>query len=275
MEWKIRLEARTGWGDATTYEVGVLRRDLGDLTSNSVGLSLAEAKALLGELQQRIVQTQIDEYIVCARVCNDCMKLRPLRDQRTRTLQTLFGTVRVAAPRVRVCSCLDTLGMGDLSLPPPASVLQDRGTAELRRLHADLGARHSFREAARLLKTFVPCSPPNHVSVRNRLHRVANAIEEGEAAAALAPTESGHRRIDDAEIVVMIDGAHIRAVPGHQSRGLDVTVGKVETAGRPPRRFALAPMGAVQPAQAIRAALIEQGWRLGRPVTGIRDGEPS
>ena len=80
---------------------------------------------------------------------------------------------------------------------------------------------------------------------------------------------------DDAEIVVMIDGAHIRAVPGHQSRRLDVTVGKVETAGRPPRRFALAPMGAEQPAQAIRAALIEQGWRLGRPVTVISDGEPA
>ena len=73
----------------------------------------------------------------------------------------------------------------------------------------------------------------------------------------------------------MIDGAHIRAVPGHQSRRLDVTVGKVETAGRPPRRFALAPMGAEQPAQAIRAALIEQGWRLGRPVTVISDGEPA
>ena len=46
----------------------------------------------------------------CAGVCTDCMKLRRLRDQRTRTLQTLFGTVRVAAPRVRLCSCLDTLG---------------------------------------------------------------------------------------------------------------------------------------------------------------------
>ncbi len=104
MEWKIRLEARTGWGEVTTYEVGVLCRDLGDLTSNNVGLSLAEAKALLAELQQRIVQTQIDEYIVCARVCTDCMKLRRLRDQPTRTLQTLFGTAMVAAPRVRVGS---------------------------------------------------------------------------------------------------------------------------------------------------------------------------
>ena len=139
----------------------------------------------------------------------------------------------------------------------------------------NLGARHSFREAARLLETFVPCSPPNHVSVRNRLHRVANAIEESEATSTLAPADSGHRRTEDAEILVMIDGAHIRAVPRHQSRRLDVTVGKVETAGRRPRRFALAPMGAKQPAQAIRAALIERGWRSGRPVTVISDGEPA
>ena len=52
-----------------------------------------------------------------------------------------------------------------------------------------------------------------------------------------------------------------------------MTVGKVETAGRPPRRFALAPLGAGQPAQAVRAALISQGWQPGRPVTVISDGE--
>ena len=86
MEWKIRLEASTGWGEVTTYEIGVLDRDPGDLTSSSVGLSLAEAKVLLAELQQRVVQTHINEYIICARVCTDCMKLRRLRDQRTRTL---------------------------------------------------------------------------------------------------------------------------------------------------------------------------------------------
>jgi len=109
-------------GEVTTHEIGVLRRDPSDLTSSSVGLSLSESKVLLTELQQRVVQTQIDEYVVCARVCTDCMRLRRLRDQRTRTLQTLFGTVRVAAPRVRLCSCLDTHGMGDLSFSPLSSV---------------------------------------------------------------------------------------------------------------------------------------------------------
>ena len=54
-----------------------------------------------------------------------------------------------------------------------------------------------------------------------------------------------------------------------------MTVGKVETARRPPRRFALAPKGAEQPAQAVRAALFAQGWQPGRQVTVLSDGEPA
>ena len=92
MEWTIKLEAKTGWGEVTTCEIGALHRSLDELTADGVGLSLAEAKALLAELQQRIVQSQIDEYVTCARVCPDCLTLRRLRDQRSRTLQTLFGT---------------------------------------------------------------------------------------------------------------------------------------------------------------------------------------
>ena len=71
----------------------------------------------------------------------------------------------------------------------------------------------------------------------------------------------------------MIDGAHIRAVPAHQSRHLDVTVGKVEVAGRKPRRFAFAPKGADRPLDVLRAALGEQGWRPGQKLTVISDGE--
>lgn len=274
MEWTFRVEARTGLGEVTTFEIGSLHRNLGDMTAVGVGLTLAEAKTLLCELQQRIVQTQVDAYITGARVCPDCLQVRRLRDRRTRTLQTLFGTVKVAAPRICLCPCVDTLGMVDVSFSPLAHLLPDRCTAELRHLHAELGARHSFREAARLLETFLPCSPPNHTSVRNRVHRVASAIEAEETDPTFA-SEDPERQKNDSEIVVMIDGAHIRAIPGHQSRHLDVTVGKVETAGRRPRRFALAPMGAQQPAQAVRAALTAQGWRPGRPVTVISDGEPA
>ena len=238
-------------------------------------MGLAEAKVLLAELQQKIVQSQVDEYVTCARVCPDCLKLRRLRDRRTRCLQTLFGTVQVAAPRIRLCACADTLGMVDVSLSPLSHLLPDRCTGELRRMQAELGARHSFREATRLLETFLPCSPPNHASVRNRLHRVAGRIEAVEAAAPPAPDVPRQQRNAPAEIVVMIDGAHLRAVPAHPSRHLDVTVGRVETAGRLPRRFALAPLGAMKPAQAVRAALASQGWQPSRPVTVLSGGEPA
>ena len=68
MKWTIRLEARTEWGEATSYEIGALRRGIDDLTADGTGLTLREAKVLLAELQRRIVQSQIDEYIACARV---------------------------------------------------------------------------------------------------------------------------------------------------------------------------------------------------------------
>jgi len=98
----------------------------------------------------------------------------------------------------------------------------------LRRVQADLGARHSFREAAQLLSTLLPCSPTNHATIRNRTHRVAAEIE---AKALDAPKD---RPAVNNEIVIMIDGAHTRAAPGYQSRHVDVTVGKVEVSGRPP-----------------------------------------
>jgi hypothetical protein len=76
-----------------------------------------------------------------------------------------------------------------------------------------------------------------------------------------------------AEMIVLIDGAHIQAAPGYQTRHIDVTVGKIEVPDRPPRRFALAAKGADSPLAGIRQALKEQGWQLGRSVTVLSDGE--
>jgi hypothetical protein len=70
-----------------------------------------------------------------------------------------------------------------------------------------------------------------------------------------------------------IDGAHIRAAHGYQARHIDVTVGKIEVAGRPTRRFALAAKGTSAPLAILRNALREQGWRPGRTVTVLSDGE--
>jgi hypothetical protein len=275
VQWTIKLEARTAWGDAQTFEIGCLTRRVAGLAPDEVGLTLDEVKALLAELQCRAVQTQIDEQIFAARICSDCLSVRPLRDQRSRMLQTLFGTVRVAAPRIKLCGCADPGPFGDVSFSPLSDLLPDRCTPELRRLQAELGARHSFREAARLLGMLLPCSPPNHMSVRNRLHRVAGELHAEEArAGSIASAPVAETAASDPGIVVAIDGAHVRAAPGYQTRHLDVTVGKVETAtGGPSRRFALVPSGTERPLVPLRAALAAQGWRPAVPVTVISDGE--
>ena len=267
MEWTIKLEARTGWGEVETIEVGRLQRRVVGLTAEEVGLTLAEGKELLSELQRLVLQTRMEEYVMCARVCPECLTLRRRRDCRTRTLQTLFGTVEVDAPRISICPCSNEMGFVDLSFSPLAQLLPDRCTSELRCIQADLGARHSFREAAQLLSTLLPCSPTNHATLRNRTHRVAAEIE------AKAPEAPKDVPAANDEIVVMIDGAHIRAAPGYQSRHVDVTVGKVEVTGRRPRRFALAPKGSDHPLAPMRVALVEQGWHPGRPLAVISDGE--
>jgi hypothetical protein len=159
VEWTVKLEAKYGWGEVQTFEIGRVARRVQELTTDEIGLMLDEAKALLAELQRRMVETQIEEKIACMRACTCCLRSQPIRDRRTRTRQTLFGTVRVAAPRIRLCACVDKALFEEVSFWPLTDLLPDRCTPELRRLQAELGARHSFREAARILATFLPCSP--------------------------------------------------------------------------------------------------------------------
>jgi hypothetical protein len=226
MEWVVKLEAKSGWGEVETIEVGRLERRVVGLTAEGVGLTLAEGKNLLGELARLILQTQMEEFTTCARVCTDCMNLQRLRDRRTRKIQTLFGTVTVDAPRISTCSCRNIWGFVDVSLSPLAELLPDRCTPELRRLQAELSARHSYREAARLMEMLLPCGPMNHATMRNRTHRAATGLESM-ATASPKPAPG----IDPpGEMTVLIDGAHIRAAHGYQSRHIDVTVGKIEVA---------------------------------------------
>jgi hypothetical protein len=105
VEWVLKLEARSGWGEVETIEVGRVERRVAGLTAEQLGLTLAESKTLLSELSRLILQTQVEEFITCARVCGSRLGLRRLRDRRTRKIQMLLGTVTVDAPRISACPC--------------------------------------------------------------------------------------------------------------------------------------------------------------------------
>jgi hypothetical protein len=129
------------------------------------------------------------------------------------------------------------------------------------------------------MSSLLPCSPPKHSSISNRLARVAADLDardrEMTRQSRLPPQTNEKGNTIAPPVTVILDGAHIRAVPTTQSRLVDVTVGKVLAADGTSRRFGLAPRGAAAPSATLRAALLAQGWQAGSAVTVISDGEPA
>jgi hypothetical protein len=246
-----------------------------DGTLADLGLALSEAKAILAELQASMLHGQVAGYAAHHRVCPECGVLQSLKDRRTRRLQTLFGAVDVEAPRFRVCQCrLPTPAAAGTS-SPVCALLIARRTPELERVQAELGARTSFREAARILEALLPASPANHEGVRARTHAVALRLEAADRQAAAAVAVGDTAAAGASRPIVMLDGAHVRAAPGHQVRNFEVICGKVEHEGHAIRRFALVRSVTEQPQALLRAALLDQGWREGGPVAAISDGDPA
>ena len=82
--------------------------------------------------------------------------MQPLKDQRMRRLQTLFGTVEVEAPRFKVCGCRPPVLLTGVTVSPVCALLTARCTPELERVRAELGAPTSFRDAERILEILLP-----------------------------------------------------------------------------------------------------------------------
>jgi len=280
MQWTMRLEMRTSAGELKTTELVTFSRPAVIGTLAEVGLLPAETKTLLARLQASMLCGQVAEYAAHHRACAACGVLQPLKDRRTRWLQILFGTVEVEAPRFKMCRCRCSATQElARTVAPVCTLLTARCTPELERLQAELGARTSFRDAARILETLLPASPANQESVRNRTHAVALRIEAAdrqaatEATAVREPDEVA--AADEHRPIVMLYGAYIRTMPGHQVRTFEAICGKVEHEGHPTRRFALVRSVAEQPNALLRAVLQNQGWREGDAVTAISDGDPA
>src|SRR5215210_3007018 len=75
MQWTVRLEARTDKGEVKTTELVTFRRPAMASTLAEIGLTLAEAKALLTKLQASMLRDQVAEYAAHRRVCPDCCLL--------------------------------------------------------------------------------------------------------------------------------------------------------------------------------------------------------
>lgn len=160
MDVQIFVQTEFENGEVLTRDVGHICRSLEDVDPETLGLQLDEAQRLLKRLQETVLRDQVDESLRASRICIACGKRRAIHDDRGRSLDTLFGRFRVKAPWLRQCPCEAAAGVTNAVLQSPlAERLPKRATPELQRLQAELGSRHSFREAAWLMETFLPCAP--------------------------------------------------------------------------------------------------------------------
>ena len=103
-------------GIVGVYEVGG-RAAAAEYAPQKIGLTLEEGKHLLAALQARLVQAQGEDHSRHRRRCQRCGAQRPLKDQRSRRLVSLFGTVGVRAPRFTPCRCALTCRGRSTRLP--------------------------------------------------------------------------------------------------------------------------------------------------------------
>jgi hypothetical protein len=271
MKIRIRIETEFGWGEKRSHDLGTVERDSVCASEEGFGLSLAEGKSLLKEIQRVLLQDQVEEISEVSRVCRFCGSYLAVHDRRESRIDTLFGRVTVAVPRVRVCMCgLPGHPEFKAAYSPLTRVLGNRATPEFQRLQAELAARHSFREAARILNMLTPCARQNHMTIRNRLASVADHLEVGSDELIANTHVPGDR-----EISVFLDSAYVRSRPEYQRRNFEVVVGAVEDGAGTKHRFGLCLPGADHPLACMRMNLAEAGWREGDRVTVLSDGDPS
>ena len=102
---KIEIRLRIDVGDDGPGDEEILVLDKPHDQLEKVGLSLAEAKELLGRVQHRVVGAQAAAFVADHRHCDACG--RPLWSKGRTSLQfrTPFGDVPVTGPRLKSCPC--------------------------------------------------------------------------------------------------------------------------------------------------------------------------
>lgn len=167
MEVRIAVETTFDNREKRTLQLEGNSRPFRVTCPEGFGLRLEDGKRVVEQIQRGILCDQVEEITRESRVRPTCASVRAIHDYRTRVLDTLIGRVQVKAARLRRCPCdAGSAASSGGPVSPLAYFFPDRANPELRRLHAELGSRHSFREAARLMKSFLPCHPPHHTTSR-------------------------------------------------------------------------------------------------------------
>jgi hypothetical protein len=225
MQVKVQVVTITDDCQEVTRKVACIERH--DLTPVTLGLSLAEGKALLQALQEVVVEWQMHVYLSQQRHCPYCGKLRHSKGVHHTAFRTVFGTLSTPSPRLQHCDCQPH---ETHSFSPLAELLPERTTPELLFLESKWAALVAYGLSVKLLQDVLPIDEPLHaVTIRNHVFMLAQRLEDslGEEQGCFiegCPRDWGRLPIPDGPLTVGIDGGYVKA--REQPGGFEVIAGK-------------------------------------------------
>src|SRR5262249_50974227 len=280
MKVKIQVVTITDDGQETTREIACVERQ--DLTPETLGLSLAEGKAVLQALQEVVVEWQLHAYLQQQCACPHCGKARRSKGVHHTVFRTVFGTLPVESPRLYHCPCQ---AHATTSFSPLATLLPERTTPELLYLETKWAALMSYGLTVKLLQDVLPLDEPlEAVTIRNHVFTLAQRLEDAlddEQVAFIdgCPRDWEALPIPDGPLTVGIDGGYVKA-RGEQGC-FEVIAGKSllafhrgEEAQEPvsSKCFAFVQTYDQKPKRRLFEVLQSQGHQLNQQITFLSDG---
>ena len=259
-------------GTDTIHDVAVLEKDCHRL--EQLGLTLAEAKQLLSQLQQHVVAYQAAAFVTTRSHCQACGTPLQSKEQTTRVLRTLFGTVRLTSPRLYHCGCQTHT---TTTFRPLTELLSASTTPELLFLETKWASLISYGMTAQVLKDFLPLDATlNATTIQNHTLAVAQRCEgavgeDQDVVADRCPGDEGPVSLPKGPFVVGLDGGYVRDWEQKQ-RHFEVIVGKSVPPDQPAKCFGFVQSYDTKSKQRLGAVLQSQGVQDSQPLTVLSDG---
>ena len=223
-------------GRTERVELAAINREL---TTDPLGMSLAEGKSVLAAAQQYLVEQQCQSIASAHAQCERCDARQRLKGWHRRKIRTVFGAVNVQSPRVRYCRCAGKAAGASFS--PLIKLVPTCVTPELEYLQVKWAAHLSYAAAAKLLSEILPITDAISVSgAKRRVRAVGAALEQSVGQPARRTTELKRLHELAPLAALAVDSGWLKHCdpPHHQGRHVNLVAGRACFEGGETRLYA-------------------------------------
>jgi len=274
---KIKVQVVIEYEDETTEtvveEISCLQRAAPSL--ETLGISLAEGKTVLANLQECVVAHQVAEHMKKHQHCTHCHHPRRRNGHQTITYRTLFGKLKVRGQRFYHCACQKQTAQ---TYSPIATLISERTAPEFSYIQAKWASLMSYGLTVDLLEEVLPLST-NVATASRQIQKVAQRLEDELGAEQYMFIEGPARKWaqlppPQERLFVGIDGGfvHGRTKEKRKAGWFEVIVGKSLLNKQSSKRFAFVQTYDEKPKRRLFETLQSHGMQMNQEITFLSDG---